>query len=153
MKNIDGLEPHIALGVYSDVVKSEIYESFTCLRDFEMNSTNLLFDSISVFKATQVIHLQPNTSVELMDYMTQVHSVLIDYEENCSLYYVADRWNPHVSLAKSSDFERTMITFEFLINRFEPIEATVVAIALIEIYYDNDGKCVGSETIDTIKLL
>lgn len=153
MNDIDGIEPHIALAVYNDVDRTKLVESFVKVQDRGLEKAKLIFDSVAIFKATKVIHLHPNSSHELMDYMNTLHDVLSEFEEQCSPFYVNDRWNPHVTLSKGIDLASSMRTMGFIVDIFEPIEAIVESISLIEIKYNQEGKCIGSEKLSVIDLL
>lgn len=152
MDSIEGIEPHIALAVYSGETITGIEDKFKDLQRYQIRPINLFFDALAVFKATNVIHISPNNSIQLMELMTLLHQELETYEEHCNPYYKLDRWNPHVTLSKCSSTKETLETFKTLLDSFEVIEAVADRLALIEIYYDSNGECVGSHEINTIDL-
>jgi 2'-5' RNA ligase len=145
---IQGIEPHIALAVYSKIDSDRLINRFN---EFTRTGTDifefdLIFDAIAVFPISNVTFLQPNTSHDLINIMSKVHSYFSDYEENCNPYYSEQRWFPHVTVAYNGTHEEMKSTFNFVVSNYKSMVVKAQRIGLVEITFKNN-ICVSCETL------
>lgn len=136
--NMDGLFPHITLAVYDDIDKNKFIEK---MKEFklQLDVIDTKFDILGVFPTTGACITTPVVTEELLTLHRKYYDYFKEFNSNARAYYLPDNWNPHCSLAMGLDKEKLMEAFKFILNMYEPFEASLEDIALYEIEMEN-GK-------------
>ncbi|MFC5530174.1 2'-5' RNA ligase family protein [Cohnella yongneupensis] len=150
--NIKGIEPHIALALYSNIDVDSLSKRFNEFIQTEISEFNLFFDAIAIFPTSNVTFFQPNTNQDLSNLMSKVHAFFSDFEENCNPYYSEQRWFPHVTVAYNGTYEELKSTFSYVVNNYESMNVRAQKIGLVEITYENN-ICVSCETLIAKRLM
>ena len=150
-RNVEGKAPHIAVGFYRGVESHGFISKFDKILNEELKSIELYVDAVAMFKATNLIFLQPNISIELIGIIDKVQEAFNEYEENINAYYKKERIFPHISIAHDNDIEIAKKIYECVLDNFEPQKVTVKGIELVEVIY-KDNKIICSKTIEIKEL-
>ncbi|MDQ0148301.1 2'-5' RNA ligase family protein [Eubacterium multiforme] len=138
LSNMEGLSPHITLAIYDDIDKDKFIAK---MKEFKskINVIDTKFDVLGVFPTTGACITTPVVTEELLALHRKYYDYFKEFNSNARAYYLPDNWNPHCSLAMGLDKEKLMDAFKFILNMYEPFEASLEGIALYEIEMEN-GK-------------
>ncbi len=142
------IEPHITLAGYSEVCKEKLSDMFLDLKSRDLKSERVYFDSISIFKTTQVICMKPNISPNLLNYLNVVHEVFDTCKDYCNQYYTLARWNPHITLLRVKENDPLGEIMGQVLEHFTISSGLIKGIVFAEIVQEDDGRIIEVTTID-----
>jgi len=146
LKDIKEICPHITLAVYEDINEKELIEEFRIFKS-NFKPIDTYFDILGTFPMTGTCFVKPTVTEELLNIHIKYCEKFKAFNEKANPYYLPGRWNPHCTLAIGLSTEKLKEVFNFSVDRFKPLRATLTDIALIKIDFKDD-KCVGSIRID-----
>lgn len=138
IEKMEGLRPHITIGVYDEINESDFIKIFKEYKK-SFKPIKLNFDTIGVFPATKTCFIKPTVTVELLNEHKRFHDFLSNYNFNCSEYYIPNKWNPHCTLGLKLEKENILNIISFMLDKFEKFEANIVDIAVLKIDFHQNN--------------
>lgn len=134
----DGLMPHITLATYDNIDENKFISK---LKEFKqkMKVIDTRFDVLGVFNTTGAFFTSPMITEELLNMHKEFYEYFKEFDGSASAYYMPGRWNPHCSLALGLSKDKMKEVFNFIVDIYEPFEASLYGIALYKIEIEN-GK-------------
>ncbi|MGL4572684.1 MAG: 2'-5' RNA ligase family protein [Clostridium sp.] len=136
--NTDGLSPHITLAIYEKIDEEKFIVK---MKEFKskIKVVDTRFDILGVFPDTGACFTTPVVTDELLNLHKEYYEYFKEFEETARLYYLPGKWNPHCSLAMGLNKQKMKEAFDFVLDIFEPFEASLDGIALYKVEMEN-GK-------------
>ncbi|GAA0071908.1 2'-5' RNA ligase family protein [Clostridium sardiniense] len=138
LKNTDGLAPHITLAIYEDIDEDKFIARMKEFRS-KLKVIDTRFDALGAFPTTGACFLTPVITEVLLDYHKEYYDFFKEFEESARSYYLPGKWNPHCSLAMGLSKQKLKEVFNFVVDIYEPFEASFDGIALYKVEMEN-GK-------------
>ncbi|BES65519.1 2'-5' RNA ligase family protein [Gottschalkiaceae bacterium SANA] len=138
MIRIQGNRPHISLALFQGVERTMFLDAF---REFvgTVEPFSIQFDSVGVFPMTNTVFLTPLPSKHFLHVHEKLYQALQVFSDKADQYYKKEKWMPHCSLAISLPAQKVMDVFANAIQGFQPIYGRVERIALIEVFFSDQG--------------
>jgi 2'-5' RNA ligase len=138
MIRIQGNRPHISLALFQGVERTLFLDAF---RKFvgTVEPFSIQFDSVGVFPTTNTVFLTPLPSKHFLHLHENLYQALQGFLDKADQYYKKEQWMPHCSLAISVPDQKIMDVFANTIRGFQPIFGRVERIALIEVFFNEQG--------------
>jgi len=140
LNDIEEISPHITLAVYENINEETFIEKFKVFKS-NFKPINTSFDILGTFPITGICLIKPTVTQELLDIHSQYHQQLKAFNESASPYYLPDRWTPHCTLAINLNNDKLKKVFSFVLDKFKPLNATLIDVGLIKICSKNDNTC------------
>ena len=135
---LHGKKPHISLALYYaemeyiDKLKELVVSNFENLEKFKLQ-----FTSVGVFPGNdRVTFLNPKPSFKLLNIHSKLYNDIRKHKIKKYYWghYKPKIWTPHCTMIVNEDIETNSVGIDLLTKIFEPFEATVEKVALVEFY-------------------
>lgn len=136
--HLNGCKPHISLAVYySEMENLDKLKEIVLINFKTISKFKLQFSSIGVFPGEErVTFLNPKPSSKLLNIQGKLYYEI--RKNKIKKYYWGHYkpgvWVPHCTMIVNETIEKNLIGMEILSRKFEPFEATVSSVALVEFY-------------------
>lgn len=134
----EGLFPHITLAIYEDVDENRFIAKMKEFKN-KLKSIDTRFDAIGVFPTTGTCFAKPVVTEEIIKMHREYYEFFKEFNDTARTYYLPGKWNPHCSLAIGLNKEKLKEVMNFVIDIYEPFDASLEGIALYKVEMEN-GK-------------
>jgi 2'-5' RNA ligase len=144
--------PHITLASYNSLEKERIISLMGEVYENE-SSVDITFKTIGSFLKSGALFLSPTVTEELLTFHSNFHVQFKTFNDNPNSLYLPDNWIPHCTIANKLSRDKLTEAYDYCLQRIETIKGEIVEIALIELLYDKNGKCIEAPVVYSKKLL
>lgn len=140
MNRFENLSPHITLAVYTDISDLEGFiEQLTIYFD-HVSPLRLRFDIVATFPTSGMIFLAPTMTDELQRVHKDFYKKLHQYNNQASIYYRPNQWNPHCTLGTHLSREAIAKGIHDVVKGFEPMDGIIERMSLVKIELSEKGN-------------
>ena len=138
--------PHITLADYQDIdvekLSLMIEQYFT-----HQAQVTIQLNTLGSFIGRKMLYLAPTMTKELLDLHGNYHEAFEQFNQNPNSYYLPQRWVPHCSVAGHLTEETLLQAFEYCQKNISCIQATIMEIGLVEVFFNEAGSVVKERLI------
>ncbi|OZM56838.1 hypothetical protein CIB95_08685 [Lottiidibacillus patelloidae] len=143
--------PHITIASYSNLNYEEWMHSMETVYK-EQESITITMQTIGTFLKSRTLFFAPTVTNELMQMHTNYHQQFSTFNDNPNSIYLPGNWIPHCTIANRLSEEKLSEAYSYCSKNINPIQGEICEIALIELIYDENGKCTEAPVLYSKKL-
>lgn len=132
----EGLCPHITLAIYDNIDENKFISK---MKEFKsrVKSIDTRFDALGAFPTTGTCFIKPVVTEEILQLHRDYYDFFKEFEETAREYYLPGKWNPHCSIAIGLNKAKLKEIFDFMVDIYEPFDASLEGIALYKVEMEN----------------
>lgn len=140
MNRFENLSPHITLAVYTDISDLKGFKEQLEIYFDNVSPLRLRFDIVATFPTSGTIFLAPTMTEELQRLHKDYYNKLDKYNNQASIYYSPDQWNPHCTLGTQLRREAIAKGIHDVVKGFEPMDGIIERMSLVKIELSEEGN-------------
>lgn len=143
--------PHITLADYQEVNVEQLAPMINRYFDDQVQ-VPIQLNTLGSFIGRKMLYLAPTMTRQLLDLHGKYHETFRQFNQNPNSYYLPEHWVPHCSIAGRLTDETMLQVFEYCQKNISYIQTTITEIALVEVFFNEEGSVVKDRVIVSVKL-
>lgn len=143
---VENRRPHITLASYNHIIKTEFIKQMDEFYN-DKPTIDITFNSIGSFLNSGALFFSPTVTRELMEFHSNHHKYLKQFNDDPNSLYIPDNWIPHCTLANRLSPKKLSEAFNYCSIRNSNIYGKIKEVALIDVPNKNKATIIYSKEL------